>query len=173
MKKVLAVFLVIASILVLSGAVKAEVYTALTPHLVNLRGWEAEKAEGVDLNMPGMSMVNATRTYVQGDKELNAVIMIGNKMMIPGQTDFEMDTSKFDMNTSEFSVSTKKINGFEVYCSYNKAEKEGSIMVFLEKGETEGTFFMLSFSNIDEKEALNLAKQFDWAKIKKAAAGAK
>lgn len=166
MKKVLAVFLIMVSVLMLSGAVKAEVYTALTPHLVNLSGWEAEKAEGMDANMPGMDMVSATRIYTQGDKELAAMIMIGNEMMIAGYAGIEM-------NTSEFSMSTKKINGFDVISRYDKVDKAGAITVFLEKGQAAGTFFVLSFSNIDENEALELAKQFDWTKIKKAAADAK
>ena len=166
MKKMLAVFLAVASIFILSDAARAEVYTSLTPHLINLRGWEAEKAVGVDLNMMGMSIINATRTYVQGNKEVNAMIMIGSEMMISSQ-------AGMNLNTSEISMNTTKINGFNVNCQYNKADKTGSVMVFLEKGQAVGAFFILSFSNIDEKEALNLAKQFNWAKIKKAAAAAK
>lgn len=161
MKKVSAVFLIMTAVLVLSGAVKAEVYTTLTPHLVDLRGWEAEKAEGMDVNMPGMGMISATRMYTQGDKELAAMIMIGNEMMIAGHAGIEM-------NTAEFSMSTKKINGFDVISRYDKIDKAGAITVFLEKGQTAGSFFVLSFSNIDENEALELAKQFDWTKMKKA-----
>ena len=164
MKKVSALILVLVSVFCLFSSVQAEVNTTLLPTLVNLSGWKAEKAEGMDMVMPGMNMITATRIYNKGDKEVTAMVMIGSEMMLAGQADFEMDSATLKM-------STQKINGFEVTTQLDKVNNAGSIIVYLDKATNSGAYFIISFSGCDDKEALELAKKFDWKKMKKLTKG--
>ena len=58
------------------------------------------------------------------------------------------------------------LNGFQVQTVYDKKENSGSVTVFLTHEQTEGAFFNLLYAGISEKEAIGLAKKFDWKKIK-------
>jgi len=67
----------------------------------------------------------------------------------------------------------KKMNGFQVTQVYEREKKKqgGTIIVRLyEKDGTKGAVFMLNYENISDKEALSIAKKFNWKGIKKLAA---
>jgi hypothetical protein len=166
MKKVSALVLVLVCVFCLFSNVQAEVYTSLLPTLVNLSGWKADKAEGMDLVMPGMNMITASRIYNKGNKEVTAMVMIGSEMMIAGQAGIEMNSSTLKMNT-------QKINGFEVTTQLDKVNNTGSIIVYLDKTTDSGAYFIVSFTGCDDKEALELAKKFDWKKMKQLTKAAK
>ena len=53
---------VVAGILLGAAGAWAQSSAALTPLLMDLPGWNAEKAEGTNLDMPDMKMTNATMT---------------------------------------------------------------------------------------------------------------
>jgi hypothetical protein len=160
MRKVTALILVLVFVFCLFSTLHAEVYTSLLPTLVNLSGWKADKAEGIDLNVPGMNMVTASRIYSQQNKTLTAMVMIGNEMMINSHAGIEM-------NSSSLKMKTQKINGFEVTSQLDRVNNTGSIIVFLNKAADSGAYFIVSFENCDDKEALRLAQKFDWKKMKK------
>jgi len=63
----------------------AENHHSLTPLLVDLPGWEAEKPEVMSMDMGAMKMTNATRSYTKDNKEITAVVMLGNNAMTQGQ----------------------------------------------------------------------------------------
>jgi len=147
-----------------SAPVFAQSHSTLTPLLGNLSGWQAEKAEGMSMDAGGMRMINATRSYAKGSRELNAVVMVGSQAMTMGQM------QQMKMETNEVRVNIESINGFQVSSSYNKQEKSGGIMVMLGGNQTSGAIFMLNFEGMDDHQALKLAKKFDWKAMKKATA---
>lgn len=137
-------------------------YESLTPLLKDLKGWEAEKAQGMNMDMGGMKMINATRNYKKGEKEINAVIMIGSQAMTQGK----MQNMKYeDANTK---MDLKEIEGFQAQLIYDKQKKTLTVVVFLAQNQTSGAMFTFSGKGFSEDKALELAKKFDWKKMKKA-----
>ena len=65
----------------ITAGVHAQSHDILYPCLVDLPGWKGEAPDGMKLDMGGMKMINAHRQYTQGDKEINAIIIIGNPQM--------------------------------------------------------------------------------------------
>ena len=57
--------------------VYAASYEAFFPFLINLSGWEAEKPDGADIDMSGVTAISAARKYTSGNKEFEAAILIG------------------------------------------------------------------------------------------------
>lgn len=136
----------------------AEEHHSLTPLLIDLQGWEAEKAEG--MSMDTMKMTNATRSYTKNNKDITAMVIVGNNAMTQGQMQ-EMKAESMDVK-----VSISKIDGFQVHTSYDKNENSGSVIVFLSQSQTQGATFIVSYEGLSEKEALSLAKKFNWKKMK-------
>ena len=166
------ILLVIFAILVVAAAVQAESYQTLYPCLIDLSGWTGGEPTGMNMNMSGMVMINSTRTYSKGNKELTAMIMKGNQafgkggMQGAGMQGAGMQGSGMHMETPEVNMNIKTINGFQVQTVYDKEENSGAITVFLTHEQAGYAFFTLSYAGISEKEALGLAKKFDWKKIK-------
>jgi len=156
------ILLVSFAILFVAAAVQAESYQTLYPCLIDLSGWTGGEPTGMNMNMSGMVMINSTRTYSKGNKELTVIIMKGNQAF--GMAG--MQGSGMHMETPEVKVNIKTINGFQVQTVYDKEENSGAVTVFLTHEQAGGAFFTLSYAGISEKEALVLAKKFDWEKIK-------
>lgn len=138
----------------------AEQHHSLTPLLVDLQGWEAEKPEGMSMDMGTMKVTNATRSYTKDNKDITAMVIVGNNAMTQGQMQ-EMKAESMDVK-----VSISKIDGFQVHTSYDKNENSGSVIVFLSQSQTQGATFVVSYEGLSEKEALSLAKKFNWKKMK-------
>jgi hypothetical protein len=154
------ILLVIFAILVVAAAIHAESYQTLYPCLVDLSGWTGGEPTG--MNMSGMVMINFTRTYSKGNKELTAIIMKGDQAFGMGG----MQGSGMHMESPEVNMNIKTINGFQVHTVYDKEENSGAVTVFLTHEQAGGAFFTLLYAGISEKEAIGLAKKFDWEKIK-------
>jgi len=154
--------LVSFAILVVAAAVQAESYQTLYPCLLDLSGWTGGEPTGMNMNMSGMVMINATRTYSKGNKELTAIIMKGNQAVGMGG----MQESGMQVETPEVNMKIQTINGFQVQTVYDKEENSGAVTVFLTHEQAGGAFFTLSYAGISESDALGLAKKFDWKKIK-------
>lgn len=127
------------------------------PFLVDLDGWQGKKPDGVSMEMPGNSMITATREYQRGAARLHAQILFGmaaKGALAATQTGMNIETSDGRMNTST-------IDGMTVTRTFNFKDKSGAILVAL------GTSGLLSvsFNGIPDDEALTLAKKFDWKAI--------
>ncbi|MBN1163002.1 MAG: hypothetical protein JXB45_00350 [Candidatus Krumholzibacteriota bacterium] len=147
----------------------AEKYEKLYELFGDIKGWKAKDPEGMAMEMPGMKMIQATRTYSQGEQELSAVILIGNAaaaagaLASPGTASGEM---KFE--SSESKAEAREIDGFMVHTLHDKKEKSGAVTVVLEMGEGQDqAVFMLSYEGLSDEEGLKLAQGFDWKKMKK------
>jgi hypothetical protein len=164
-----AVFLLVAP----SGLIAAS-FDSLLPLLVDLAGWQAEKAEGIDLGQAGMKGVSVYREYTSGDKGLSAAVLLGSQVGASWMPDYR---EGFKMETSEGTMEVGMINGFLVYRGFDKGDSSGGIMALLleavaNKPES-GAVFVLTFDGITLEEGLKLAQKFDWKRMKDAAARVK
>lgn len=144
---------------------RAESYETLFPCFIDLPGWEGEEPEGMKVEQAGMKMINAKRAYTKGDKEITAVIMIGNQVgtgaiTLKGMADIETDEQK---------VTVKTIKGFLTQTVYDKTDRSGTVTVIILPREKLGAIFTLSFEGLTEKEAIKVAKRFDWNLIREKA----
>ncbi|MBN2071069.1 MAG: hypothetical protein JW814_06380 [Candidatus Krumholzibacteriota bacterium] len=169
MKKSLVCLPVLLSVLFLavvlspSGA-SAEKHEKLYGELKDIKGWKGEEPEGMAMDMPGMKMVQAMRIYKKDKVEISAMIMIGNAASAAASMQ-QHGEAKFE--SSDAKAETKEIDGFTVHIIYDKKDRSGGITVLLNPTETETSVFVLSFEDLDEKEALALARSFDWKSMKK------
>jgi len=156
-------FLLLILLAVCSVPVFAQDHNTLKPLLINLKGWQAEKADGMSMSTGGMRMITANRSYKKGKLELNATVMVGSQTMTMGQT------QQMQMETDDMRVKMTTIDGFKTNLNYDKQENSGGIMVFLDNNQNNAAMFILNFQGMDENQALKLAKKFNWQAMKKAA----
>ena len=141
----------------------AQSHDILYPTLVDLPGWNGEEPEGMKMDMGGMKMINAHRRYTQGDKELNAMIVIGNPQMA-GVAPPQQETGK--METDQIKISAEMIKGYQAQIVFNKVDKAGGVTIILLPGQDGGAFFLLSFEGMTDSDAVGLAQRFDWNLMK-------
>ena len=142
----------------LAATAVAADHTLLTPLLVDLKGWNAEPARGMTMDMGSSKMINAARDYRQGDKEIKAMVMLGNQAMTQGS----MQDMKAE--NAEGKMSIKTIDGFKVMSQYGKTEKSGAVIVYLKQDQQQGAIFTLVYDGLTEEEGLKLVE--DWLEKK-------
>jgi len=163
-KKIL--FALLSVLLVLSAVVGVYSQTAnnLKVLLIDLKGWDAEKANGMSVNMGGMKMANAFRVYNSKERKIQTTIMMASR---------EEALQKIEIDTKEdsnYKANIYKISGFTVTSVYDKNEKDGTIVVTLLKDEGNyGAVFAFHYNGLKEKDALGLVQKFNWKKMKKEA----
>jgi hypothetical protein len=161
-------------LLVAPAGLFAAAYDPLLPLLVDLAGWKAGKAEGIDLSQAGMQGVTVVREYTSGEKGLTASVMLGSQVGITWMPDYK---EGFKAETEEGSLEVRKINGFLAYQAYDKDDASGGLVVLLIETTADkpnsGALFVVSFEGLPLDEGLKLAQKFDWKKMKDAAARVK
>jgi hypothetical protein len=174
MGKTIIVFFTFFFLLAVPAGLFAAAYDPLLPLLVDIAGWQGEKAEGIDLSQAGMQGVTVVREYKNGGKGLTAAIMLGSQVGITWTPEY---TEGFKAQTEEGSLEVRKINGFLAYQAYDKDNASGGIVVLLIEttpGKPDsGALLVISFDNLPLDEGLTLAQKFDWKRIKDAAAKVK
>ena len=130
------------------------------PFLVDLDGWQGKKPDGVSMEMPGNSMITATREYQRGTARLHAQILFGAVALGA----LAMTKTGMNIETSDGRMNTSTIDGMTVTRTVNFKDKSGAILVAL---NTNG-LLSVSFNGIPDDEALTLAKKFDWKAIQAA-----
>jgi hypothetical protein len=136
-------------------------FQRLLPLLVDLGGWQGQKADGMSMQMSGTSMSTATRDYVRGPAKLHAIVMVGQSAegaLAPIQ-------SGMNLQTPDGHMVTATLRGMPVLKAYNSKDKSGSLMVALDKN----AMFNFSYEGMAEDEALALADKFDWKAMQAAA----
>lgn len=131
------------------------------PLLVDLDGWQGKKPDGISMEMPGNSMITATREYQRGPARFHAQVLVGaaaKGALAVAQTGMKIETSDGRMSTSP-------IDGFQVTRTFNFKDKSGAILIALGSNSV----FSVSFDGIADDEALGIAKKFDWKAIQAAA----
>src|ERR1700749_696217 len=80
----------------------AQDFQKFTPFLVDLPGWTGAKADGMAMQMPGASMITATREYKKGNSTLSAQIISGTTaqgMVGAVQSGVKIETAEMHINT--------------------------------------------------------------------------
>ena len=158
-----ALIFITFALLFISNVALGASYQALFPYLIDLPGWSGSEPTGMNMEMSGMTMVNATRNYNKGNKELTVVIMIGNQAFGFNPA----ATGGMKVETSQGKMDFKTIDGFQVQTIYDKEDNSGAVTVILQ--DAGGALFTLTFEGLKEDDALNIVQKFDWKKIQKAA----
>ncbi|CAG1022808.1 hypothetical protein DOJK_01913 [Patescibacteria group bacterium] len=160
------VFRLFLSIMLMTWSlmVSAASYDELKPLLIDITDWQGANAEGTSMDSNGMKMIIANRNYKHGDTQ-NFDVQVG---LMPSAASSAMQMN-MNMETDEIIINTSTIDDFPIYQNYDKAPKSGSILVMLAKGnEQNSVMFIMSYTGISNQEALKIAKQFDWKKMKTA-----
>jgi hypothetical protein len=139
-------------------------YESLVPLLIELDGWQADDAEGMDMDMGATKMIQAVRTYSQGAKEVNAMVMVGSSMMTQMQ-----GAQAMQMESADARVTVTTIDGFQVTMQHANNEDEGAVVVALGATEQQGATFILHYRGVSADGGLALAKRFDWKKLQQTA----
>ncbi|MGO3931093.1 hypothetical protein NP284_22610 [Rhodopseudomonas pseudopalustris] len=129
-------------------------YQRFVPLLVELSGWEGGKPEGMTMEVSGASMVTATRNYQRGEAHVDAQMVTGPA----AQVALAATSADMKIESGEGRMSSDTIDGFRVMRTYTFSDKSGGIVIAL----GERALFSLTFSGIDDAEALAIAKRFDW-----------
>lgn len=154
---VVVCFLFVASVPVYAGQ-----YESLSPLLTDLNGWQAEPAEGMDMDMGGTKIIQAARQYTRDGKEADAMVMIGNAMMTQAHA---QGMQSGQMETAEAKIKMTMIDGYQVSIHHSKADNEGAVVVVLPGTGQLGAIFIFHYKGLNENDGLSAAKQFDWKKI--------
>jgi len=137
---------------------------------VDLPGWQAEPADGADASAQGMRAVTAYRSYEDGERRLDANLLVGVQAGMSWLPDYQ---EGFRMETPEGLMEVKRIGGFLVHCTFEREEGSGGIIVLLQDGSATpdlGAVFVVSFEGLALEEALRLAQRFSGARMKDPAA---
>jgi len=145
-----------------SSVANAQSFQRFFPLLVELQGWKGGKPDGAAVEIPGNSMVTASREYRRGDARLDANVILGPA----AQGALTSIQSGMKVETSDARMSTTTIDDLPVARTFNIKERSGAVLV----GIGASAVFTLSFNGIDDDEALTLARKFDWKAMQAAVA---
>jgi hypothetical protein len=157
---VVALMSATACLLPASAARAQQSFQRFFPLLVDLQDWKGNKPDGVSMEMPGNSVVTATREYTRGEARLNAQVISGPA----AQGALAATSPGMKIETSEGRLYTSTIDGLTVTRTFTISDKSGAILVALGPS----ALFTLSFNGVTEDEALALAKKFNWKAIQAA-----
>ncbi len=170
MKKRIALLLAVLVCCVAPTGLIAASYDSLLPLLVDVAGWKADAAEGIDLSQAGMQGVTVAREYESGEKRFTAAITLGSMVGITWMPEYK---EGFKGESEEGSLEVKKINNFLAYLAYNEDETAGGLVALLIETTADkpdsGALFIFTFEGMPLDEGLKLAQKFDWKKMKEAA----
>jgi hypothetical protein len=137
-----------------------QTFARFLPLLVDLDGWQGDKADGVSMEMPGNSMTSAKRDYKRGPAQLQVTVPMG-----PAATGALAPTkTAMNIETGEGHMITTTLNGFPVTKTYNNSQKSGALLVALGPS----ALLTVSYNGISEDDGLTLARKFDWKAIQAA-----
>lgn len=131
-----------------------QAFARFLPLLIDLDGWQGDKADGMSMEMPGNSMTSAKRDYKRGASQLQVTVLMGPAAagaLAPMQAGIHVETSDGHMITTT-------LNNFPVTKSYNNSQKSGALLIALGPSAV----LTVSYNGISEDDALALAKRFDW-----------
>ncbi len=164
MKRVLVVIIaVVFPVCLFAGQLPS--YQKFCAQLKNIPGWQAEKCEGMNMTgTPVGEMASATRSYDKGSKHIDVSVFCGMQAMgywAPFASNMQVDSS-------EGFVKITTVDGFPVGIQHSKEDKTGGVIVCLDKkaGQHKAVF-VVNYEGMGWKEALGIAKKFDWKAMEK------
>ena len=144
----------------------AESFDALLPLMVDLPGWEADKADGADVSATGLRAITAYRSYSNGERTLEANILIGMQAAAAWMPNYQ---EGFKTETPDGVMEVKKINGFLVFYVFEHEGGSGGIIVLLRDAKSKTdlqSVFSVTFQGLSREEAMQTAQRFSWQKMK-------
>jgi hypothetical protein len=135
---------------------------SLSAPLMEIPGWQAEEVQTMDMDMNGVKITNAMRSYEKGDAAFDAVIMISSLQM--GLASFQ----QMNMSQGGIKIETSQVNGFSVMHSHDSNVNEGTLMILLGQTQTSSALFSLTYESLSEEESMTIVKKYDWKTIQKA-----
>src|SRR5262249_22601605 len=114
------------------------------PLLVDLPGWTGNKPDGMAMQLPGATMMTATREYRRENAHVNAQVITGPA----AQGGLAMIQSGMKIETSDSHISTETVDGFKLARTFTVHDKSGAIVV----GLADNALFSLSFHGVPEDE---------------------
>jgi len=132
-------------------------YKDLYPMLIDISGWEAEKAEGGEFMTPQGKMISVERDYQKGEKSIIVTIMKGPVASAMTST----FTYTHEIDTPEEYVKVFKIGKYRAGLSHDKTDNSGSIVIILNSD----SIMNMEYHNMSYKEAEKLINEFPLDKI--------
>ncbi|MBU0676151.1 MAG: hypothetical protein KJ950_16050 [Proteobacteria bacterium] len=161
-KALLFGLVIMASVFIFAEGVLAEPHEELYPLLSNIDGWNASEVKGMSLAAGNMKMINATRNFTKEGKRLDSAIMVNSGPAPDSQT------RKYSAETGGQKVTTKQMKGgYWVTTVYSKKNNAGQLIILLAANAQSHGLLTINFSGMDDEEALSVAGQFQWSKMKK------
>jgi len=136
---------------------------SLKAPLVDIPEWKGEEVQAMDMDMNGIKIMNAIRSYEKDDSTFDAAIMVTTLQM--GLAPFQ----QMNMSQGGIKIETTSMNGFKVMHTHDGNENEGAIMILLGETKTNSALFSLNYEGLSGEESIAVAKKFDWKSIQKAA----
>lgn len=138
-------------------------YSELTGYLVDVKGWKASDASGVNIRGQYSGMVHAMREYSKGSMAVDVQIIVGNE----ARGNWEPFASGYAVETPDILVKTVEISGYQVGVNHEKRERIGMIVVLLHTTDI-SAIFTLNYSGMSYESALEFARKFPWKSMENA-----
>jgi len=135
---------------------------SLKPDLIDIPGWQSEPVQAMTMEMNGINMITATRSYEKGDNSFDAAILITTQQM--GMMSFQ----QISMSEGGISINSTQMDGFKVVHSHDGNENSGNIMVLLGESKSNSALFSISYEGLSDKESIAIAKKYSWTNMQKA-----
>jgi hypothetical protein len=149
-----------ALILTLFTGLSADPLDTLKPLLIDLQGWNAGPAYGVNSYQNDLKIITATRNYAQNNRQLKAVLVFTDQISkIPWLNE------RLNFDISGLTIKTEEINGFQVFHTSRNSGSEILIVVTIQKTAEDGLFLVLNFKHVTAELAWDVAEKFDWNTI--------
>jgi hypothetical protein len=91
------------SVMQISGARADQSFQRFFPFLVDLDGWQGKKPDGISMELPGNTMITATREYQRGPARFHAQVLVGaaaKGALAVAQSGMKIETSDGRMSTT-------------------------------------------------------------------------
>jgi hypothetical protein len=155
----------VLSILFLLGASVAsfaqeQKYLELMNHLIDLKDWEGETANGMEVGDVNGAIIITIRDYHKEDMLLHTQIVVGKSAK---KAWAQYDKGE-NLDTPMIVKTTMEESGHKVGISFEKGTKSGSIVIPL-KVKNNDAIFSVAFVGMPYQEALIIAKRFSWTKM--------
>jgi hypothetical protein len=158
--KTLTAIFFIVGLLMTTTAVHGMDADALKPLLIDLPNWQAGEPQGSSLDLETHMVISAARSYVAEGRKFTVKVAVADGAISAGPV------SEGVVETRESVARSQKIDGFQVFTSFEKAIEEGTVVVTLDQSRQMVSELTLSFIGLTEAQALDMARSFDWVRMR-------
>ncbi len=145
------------------GSAAAEpLFQRVVPLLIELPGWQAEKADGFSMDSGAGAMTMASRHYTKGAASMEVAVIAGE----PAKAALAPISANLKIENAEGHMIVDSRDGFSFARSYNVADKSGGVIVKL----ADDAALNVNYKGISEDDAIDAAQKFDWKALASALA---